>query len=259
MTRPPVGSTGTLDDLQVEAGDVVKRITINDDGRSGIGDIFTIDARGYAVSANINAFTPQGDANYGRTYSLIFRAKPDQPPLQIESGKYYRTRDGRKVGPMRHDQGAKGSMSEWRAPDNPGSTNIAGWFSSGRMLSHRAHADDLIAEWHDDQPAHIITHEGRQYDLTALETPFGLLPEPVQKALDAWPHRVEMMTYRGQMIEYNFPDMKGKRGAVWRAIPAPTEIRIQCYRGGRGVNYEHGTCIKNPGGSIDWASWRDAE
>jgi hypothetical protein len=36
---------------------------------------------------------------------------------------------------------------------------------------------------------HIITSaNGRTYDLTALETPFGLLPEDVQEALRAWPH-----------------------------------------------------------------------
>jgi hypothetical protein len=38
-------------------------------------------------------------------------------------------------------------------------------------------------------PPHIIqSANGRTYDLTALETPFGLLPEDVREALEAWPH-----------------------------------------------------------------------
>ena len=110
-----------------------------------------------------------------------------------------------------------------------------------------------------DRPAHIITHDGLTYDLTALEAPFGLLPEPVQEALIAWPHGAEMMTHKGQMVEYDPIHMKGKRGAVWRAIPAPTENRVQCYRGEYYKRKEHGTCVKNPDGSIDWQSWRDAE
>jgi hypothetical protein len=40
-----------------------------------------------------------------------------------------------------------------------------------------------------ERQAHIIqSSNGRVYDLTALETPFGLLPEDVQKALKDWPH-----------------------------------------------------------------------
>ena len=61
-------------------------------------------------------------------------------------------------------------------------------------------------------PAHIITHQGREYDLTALETPFGLLPDPVQEALKVWPHGLEL---------YNC-DETGSRGA-W--INAPYAFR----------------------------------
>ena len=47
--------------------------------------------------------------------------------------------------------------------------------------------------------------------------------------------------------------------AIARAKPAPTETRVQCYRGEYYKRKEHGTCIKNPDGSLDWASWKDAE
>jgi len=106
-----------------------------------------------------------------------------------------------------------------------------------------------------DQPAHIITHEKRTYDLTALETPFGLLPEPVQVALDAWPHGRQR--YASQSWA---DDNDGMFSAVtYRAIPAPTETRVQCYRGEYYKAKEHGTCIKRHDGSIDRQSWRDAE
>lgn len=111
-------------------------------------------------------------------------------------------------------------------------------------------------------PAHIITHQGREYDLTALETPFGLLPDPVQKALKEWPHGLEL---------YNC-DETGSRGAwinepytIWdwdavRAKPAPVEIRrVKCYRGAAHISFERGTCIKFADGSVDWASWREEE
>ena len=120
------------------------------------------------------------------------------------------------------------------------------WSGDGKGNSR---AWDITAEWQDDQPAHIVTHEGHLYDLTALETPFGLLPEPVQEALKAWPHGV--CVYGGNGWWDVSPEWDKRQ--AYRAIPA--EIRIQCYRGGRGVNYEYGTCIKNPDGSLDWASW----
>ena len=183
MTRPPVGSTGRLDGLQVEPGDEV-RCTQG----SGLWPSVT------------QTITPEGWVFDGEGHS-------------------------------------------WGSGD----ADIRGYPMTAYFR--------LISRANPDQPAHIITHNGREYDLTALETPFGLLPEPVQDALRAWPHGVEMMTYSGQMIEYNFPDMKGKRGAVWRAKPAPTETRVECYRGEYYKRKEHGTCIKRPDGSIDWQSW----
>jgi len=115
--------------------------------------------------------------------------------------------------------------------------------------------DDLQVEPGVSQPAHIVTHDGRTYDLTALEAPFGLLPEYVQVALKAWPHGI--VWYDGI-----WRPSRGKCHAdafVYRAIPAPTETRVQCYRGEYYKAKEHGTCIKNPDGSINWASWKDAE
>ena len=179
MSRPPIGSTGTLAELQVEAGDVYQHF----------------DGKRY-----------QALWNNGELYNLDL---------------------------------------------------LSGCWGVSVFESEQEYA--LISRANPDQPAHIVTHEGRDYDLTALETPFGLLPEPVKEALMDWPHGVEMMTYSGQMVEYSSPRMNGKRGAVWRAKPAPTETRVQCYRGEYGKPKEHGSCIKNLDGSIDWQSWEGDE
>ena len=183
MTRPPVGSTGTLDYLQVEPGDVVQCTS------------------GTALWPSISqAITPEG---------WVFDA------------------EGCSWGP-------NGAM-------------IPGYPCCPEFR--------LISRANQDQPAHIITHEGRTFDLTALETPFGLLPEPVQDAIRAWPHGI--VWYDGIWCK-----ARGRCYAdayVYRAVPAPAETRVQCYRGEYYERKEHGTCIKSPDGSIDWQSWRDAE
>jgi len=189
MTRPPVGSTGTLTELQVEPGDVVECL------------------RGTELWPSISqTITPEG---------WVFDG------------------EGCSWGPNDAYLGGYPCSPEFR-------------------LTFRANPD---------QPARIITHEGRDYDLTALETPFGLLPEPVQAALKAWPHGLEIYTYDetgcvGAWLEMCL------RFYDWHAIrakPAPAETRVQCYRAEYGKAKEHGTCIKRPDGSIDWASWEDAE
>lgn len=68
------------------------------------------------------------------------------PALTIETGKFYRTRDGRKVGPYEH------SFSNiWIAGKGNNSTAR---FADGRMSHHHESPGDLIAEWV-DEPASI--------------------------------------------------------------------------------------------------------
>ncbi|RRY11368.1 hypothetical protein [Brucella anthropi] len=75
------------------------------------------------------------------------RASPEcfellAPSLTIETGKFYRTRDGRKVGPYEHSFSniwiaGKGNHSTARFPD-------------GRISHHHESPGDLIAEWVDE-------------------------------------------------------------------------------------------------------------
>ena len=105
MTRPPVGSTGTLAELQVEPGDLVE--WLNDGGAFEKGRLYTIDATGTA-----------------------------------------RRRDG-----------------GWIERDNH--------FVSMRLISRA-------------NPAHIVTHEGRTFDLTAPEAVERFTPDVIGSK-GAWP------------------------------------------------------------------------
>ena len=68
--------------------------------------------------------------------------------MNIEDGKYYRTRDGRKVGPMV-------AWSDYFCADL-GTVKERLWWPDGRRGSRAVPNDpnlDLIAEWSDPEPA----------------------------------------------------------------------------------------------------------
>lgn len=70
-------------------------------------------------------------------YKHLEPVAEQQQPLAIQAGKYYRTRDGRKVGP------AKG-------PDEDGDYEVGGWnyYANGKFIgADRDYDGDLIAEW----------------------------------------------------------------------------------------------------------------
>ncbi len=60
--------------------------------------------------------------------------------MQLEVGKYYKTRDGRKVGPM-YKTGSEDKNMEF----DDGSGN--GWTKHGTWLNTGQNERDLIAEW----------------------------------------------------------------------------------------------------------------
>ena len=127
MTRPPVGSTGTLAELQVEAGDVVECTsgtklwpsitqTITPEGWviDGAGDRWgpgAADVDGYPSTAE---------------FRLISRANPDQP-AKLEFGDFWPSWPSKEIAD---------SVVREMLKHNPTAT-VGG-----------------------DQPAHIITHEG---------------------------------------------------------------------------------------------------
>jgi len=67
--------------------------------------------------------------------------------LQLEVGKYYRTRDGRKVGPLTHHPDEQESY-HWQARGCDLNGTDAAWFDCGAVYSTRTSPYDLISEWH---------------------------------------------------------------------------------------------------------------
>ena len=133
--------------------------------------------------------------------------------LTIQAGKYYRIRHGRKVGPLTFQK----NSNTWQCP-NFGLT----WKLSGDTVFPHCAYLDLIAEWTEEMTnaSHIIpSANGRTYDLTALETPFGLLPEDVQRALRAWEHGLEH--WRADHWAAVLPATNPASSFTYRARPAP--------------------------------------
>jgi hypothetical protein len=95
--------------------------------------------------------------------------------MKIEPGKFYRTRDGRKVGPISPTNSSGPYKFRGRVDDGSSLFTEDGlWFTGqydGRL--------DLIAEWTDPAP------EPAKVGLTAITTPFGLLDAETQEALRA--------------------------------------------------------------------------
>ncbi len=88
--------------------------------------------------------------------------------MKIEAGKYYRTRDGRKVGPMIDRNPKPWDRTKWR--------DVGGrcWHENGEHFKEMKKPNlDLIAEWIEPM------------DLIAITTPFGLLDDATREALMA--------------------------------------------------------------------------
>ena len=80
-------------------------------------------------------------------------AAPAQPApllpvaLQIEAGRYYKTRDGRKVGPMRDDWRME-EVHHYHVTEGILTGNL--WSATGSGYSGQERDTDLIAEWVDE-------------------------------------------------------------------------------------------------------------
>lgn len=136
------GEWAVSDEPRFKVGD---RVRLVKDGKStigAVGKLATIESWDGKLMNNgeylLNIDPPY---NY-QTLSVepqYTRAKPDciEPVLSIQSGKYYRTRDGRKVGPM-------------RTTADRATHNGADWWPNGRANSTMETSADLIAEWADE-------------------------------------------------------------------------------------------------------------
>lgn len=108
--------------------------------------------------------------------------------MQIEAGKYYRTRDGRKVGPI---------ARSWQEIDDPWPYFCEGLYykpngySCHGIASDHDDKDDLIAEWQ-DEPKTMID-----------KLTFNVDYDPDHAALAAQ-HRIKITVQVGEvLIEYD--------------------------------------------------------
>lgn len=124
--------------------------------------------------------------------------------LKIEAGKYYRTRDGQKVGPMNVPPVGRAWISQVIADAVPQGGGLLGWCADGFYnASGKPSQNDLVAEWRGGP------------DLTAITTPFGLLDRETQEALKAHGGPYEM---------YDGGD------AGWQAVTDPSWVDTCTYR-----------------------------
>lgn len=91
------------------------------------------DEPSYAVNWD---WYPEGDLT-----ATTYESEIELVSLTIETGKFYRTRDGRKVGPIDHN-----GFGVYGSPEYPGH-----WYENGLSYSDNTHSPtDLIAEWVDE-------------------------------------------------------------------------------------------------------------
>lgn len=79
--------------------------------------------------------------------------------MKIEVGKYYRTRDGRKVGLMAENDGRFGYEFRFVSEDT-GLTFSPAWRADGTFNPHSKQVSDpcdIVAEWHDEPTSPIRT------------------------------------------------------------------------------------------------------
>lgn len=175
--------TGTLKELNVKPGDVVQAVktwsgipikdggvwTIHKDTSRGVKPEYSEGHEGIVLSGVT-------------VWRIISRATP---PIKLEAGKYYKTRDGRKVGPMRRDPDL---YVIWDCMEMYPEDDDYHWFGDGR----RGHAScddciDLIAEWpSDDTPAQPEPALWR--DMTPEQKGVLLLAAHEGKVIECWHH-----------------------------------------------------------------------
>lgn len=124
--------------------------------------------------------------------------------VKIEAGKYYRTRDGQKMGPISR---RKSVLYPWH--DDSGGK----WTKEGNFWHFGQESNlDLIAECTDP------------IDLTTIEKPFGLLDDATQVALRAYEGPIE---YFGPSGWKRTPYRVFPRDVTHRAAPKPPGPRVR--------------------------------
>lgn len=108
-----------------------------------VGSILTIERTCSDADGN-EAYLFAGHHQYLRRTQI---EPVTEPTLTIEAGRHYKTRDGRKVGPLTQND----DMPHLFGAPQIGISHNAQWYDTGRALSYGEHPSDIIAEWVDEQ------------------------------------------------------------------------------------------------------------
>ena len=145
--------------------------------------------------------------------------------MQIEAGKYYKTRDGRKVGPMIRE-----SDGDFMANHPDGGGTIS-WKPDGVRYKMREPETDLIAEWwgepklwKDMTPEEkgallLAAHEGKVIEYGYSGSDFCRVKPDDGKWVDGYNYRVKPEPYRRQVSLY-FGELK--QGALVSRVRTDT-------------------------------------
>lgn len=118
-----------------KAGDKIRLVKSAIKGSRTIGKIYgAVKWNGISAETSVNFVDDKGDHTWapGEYFEL-------HKPIQIEAGKFYKTRDGRKVGPMAQLWGT------WRDADRR--ITSQSWFADGTFIQGLISQLDLISEW----------------------------------------------------------------------------------------------------------------
>ncbi len=136
--------------------------------------------------------------------------------MKIESGKFYKTRYGQKVGPMKQPPVTRIAGFNWADPENA-AWRGAMWRDDGTFAIEPVEdARDIIAEWSEPM------------DLTSITTPFGFLDDATREALKAHGGPYEFFTGDGTWADI---DPLWNQNAVYRVKlqpPKPREWFLGC-------------------------------
>jgi hypothetical protein len=122
-------------DMKIEVGSKVKIICGYEGQFNGrIATVTEVDDDLYIMATSKEGLMKH--ESEGDDFHLFFLSGEYEPILTIQPGKYYRTRDGRKVGPMAHDEANWYTCGDGRL-----------WSEEGERWSPEEYHNNIIAEW----------------------------------------------------------------------------------------------------------------
>lgn len=136
-----------------KVGDRV-RVVANTKGGGGLMSF--VGREGVVESADVNACVILSCDGLGRFFNFD-ELELISAALTIQAGKFYMTRDGRKVGPMRDDWNIE---KEFRYHTTTGLLTGHLWDAGGK--NYNEPQTDLIAEWVDEPAATVATPVAEQ-------------------------------------------------------------------------------------------------